>query len=708
METLIYDVETDDLLADATTVHCIVMKVLNEPRVGIFVSDENLERANEWAKKDTKFNIVVKRLSTFSFGKSRLICHNQLGFDLRVLRKLLKVAPANVRTQCVDTLVLSRFLNPDRAGGHSLEDWTTHVTGEKVQIEDWKNQPIEKYLERCLEDVEINEKVYLELRAELTDKQLHEPFRLAQFTYYEMVEQELTGVLFDQPAAKQLLAQVTENMACVAREVEPGFGEAPLPQSKQPTFPKRPYKMSGELSATAINYGKKIGITDKGVLRYEINEAIKDPTKRLVLTAPVKLDNLAHVKEYLFSQGWKPTIWRLNDITRDGKRRELTARTIQRAEKYVRDIWGKSPYRELIWDLLNIPPELRVPMGEMDTILFGRARLICQRKGRALPMSPQYCQTVTKALCPNLEKLKGRVVKKILHWMSLRNRRGVLESWLAHSRLSRDGRLPAGSNSIANTHRQRHHTVVNLPSVDAKVVYGKEMRSLFIPPEGMVYVGYDAAGLEARIAGHLAAEFDGGTYAYEVLEGDVHTKNAVAYSEAIGRKVTRKTSKPVTYALMYGASSKKLATMLDCEIHLGDGLVAAFWSANPGLSAAKDKLDQEWIMNGKRFIRSVDGRRIMTRSRHSLLNAAIQSTGAILMDKSWELFCKAAGTLRDDGLWERVLYMHDEYALHVVEYLAKQVGDAGVESIRLAGEAFDVRVPLTGEAKIGPNYAAVH
>ena len=74
------------------------------------------------------------------------------------------------------------------------------------------------------------------------------------------------------------------------------------------------------------------------------------------------------------------------------------------------------------------------------------------------------------------------------------------------------------------------------------------MRSLFIAPEGYYNVGWDAAGLENRVAAHYAAFFDGGEYARDVLEGDVHTKNSNNYTKAAGFVVTRSKGKNVTYA----------------------------------------------------------------------------------------------------------------------------------------------------------------
>jgi DNA polymerase I-like protein with 3'-5' exonuclease and polymerase domains len=53
----------------------------------------------------------------------------------------------------------------------------------------------------------------------------------------------------------------------------------------------------------------------------------------------------------------------------------------------------------------------------------------------------------------------------------------------------------------------------------------------------------------------------------------------------------------------------------------------------------------------------------------------------------------------------RVLYMHDEYVYDCEEAIAQYVADVGSESIKRAGERFNLRVPLLSEAKIGLNWS---
>ena len=56
----------------------------------------------------------------------------------------------------------------------------------------------------------------------------------------------------------------------------------------------------------------------------------------------------------------------------------------------------------------------------------------------------------------------------------------------------------------------------------------------------------------------------------------------------------------------------------------------------------------------------------------------------------------------------RMAYVHDELLFEVPEHLAEEIGEMGVRSIEQAGRMLKMRVPLTGEYKIGSSWAAVH
>ena len=101
--TVICDIETDGLLPNVDTIWCIVCK------------DWNTGEIYQWTP-DT-----IEEFKEFSETVDHWIGHNFVGYDLRVLKKVLgiRIKPSRV----TDTLLLSRLQKYGRQGGHSLKAW---------------------------------------------------------------------------------------------------------------------------------------------------------------------------------------------------------------------------------------------------------------------------------------------------------------------------------------------------------------------------------------------------------------------------------------------------------------------------------------------------------------------------------------------------------------------------------------------------------
>lgn len=142
-----------------------------------------------------------------------------------------------------------------------------------------------------------------------------------------------------------------------------------------------------------------------------------------------------------------------------------------------------------------------------------------------------------------LSKVTG-VGKYIADWYRYKHRQSQIKGLI--ERVREDGRISAGANTIGtNTCRMRHRNVVNIPKAHPSVIFGKQIRSLFTCryKEGWRLLGGDASGLEARMEAHYTYNYDGGVYAKELLEGDVHSKNAAIFG------VDRQTAKSCKYAI---------------------------------------------------------------------------------------------------------------------------------------------------------------
>lgn len=110
---------------------------------------------------------------------------------------------------------------------------------------------------------------------------------------------------------------------------------------------------------------------------------------------------------------------------------------------------------------------------------------------------------------------------------------------------------------------------------------------------------------------------------------------------------------------MYGAQAAKISAMLGISLEKAQAVIDAFWDSNFGLKGRREALEKFWEATGKRFIYGIDGRKIWTRSKHSLLNAYQQNGGASLFDLVGILFHYAIKNngMYDDGV-RRTIYYH--------------------------------------------------
>lgn len=142
---LVIDAEFNGLYEEADRMWCIVTKDRVTGQVNKYPPDGLQEGIRALEKAD------------------ELIGNNIIDFDLRLIKKLYPYFKP--RCLVLDTMLLSQLLQPDRAGGHSLEAAGERQGRLKPEHEDWSRFSPEM-LHRCTEDVEINHVFYEELMNE--------------------------------------------------------------------------------------------------------------------------------------------------------------------------------------------------------------------------------------------------------------------------------------------------------------------------------------------------------------------------------------------------------------------------------------------------------------------------------------------------------------------------------------------------------------
>ncbi len=304
---------------------------------------------------------------------------------------------------------------------------------------------------------------------------------------------------------------------------------------------------------------------------------------------------------------------------------------------------------------------------------------------------PEINETVLKQINTN-ESLK------LLEYLLVQKRLGMLaegkNAWL--SVVTKNGRIHSTTHTAGTISGRCSSSNPNLQQIPAvRSEYGKECRELFKPPKGKVLCGCDASGLELRALAAFLYQFDSGKFAREILEGDIHQVNA----DILG--IDRDNSKTFIYSLIYGASNQRLGEAVGKGMKEGKRLRDTFMSKMPAFKKLLSSVERAAETNG--HLKGVDGRKIETRSKHSLLNFLLQSCGAVIMKQALIEFDKIA-----KHPYEMHANVHDEVQFSCDKEHAQDLGRDFVAAIVKAGKVLDIKCPLDGDFKIGNNWAETH
>lgn len=664
----------------------------------------------------------------------RVIAHNMISYDLLAAKLLFGIdytlgnewregglttwnsdTWAGKKMWFWDTLPLSKCLNPDRYGGHSLEKLASGGVTEKIQFRKHMHPDVRfkhfaaDMLYYCIFDVGSNTEVYFGLMDGTKNKEgpnkpgpnLFEREELMKWMSAIRLEhniadiitrQEHRGFDFNMRKAEIALDELDELMEERRVQVEPMLPERPATQAfmKDFTPPKIQLKQNLELSSHMTKFiGKHGGSYNAETMEATIFGKVHKlpmPCDPLVTTMRATIDDTTHIKNWLVGLGWNPSEYKEKDITVDTKKNKLTTEKLEIAiDRYLDQTYDLA-FKE---DRLA---HFGWPKGMHKATV--RSKLL-ERAGRSLKVltNPSFTKGQDKDMCPDLERISEQFpfAKQVVEYLTYKHRRNSIlgggvdwddpeeepeKGYIASVR--EDGRIATPADTCgAATSRFKHRKVANIPRVTS--LYGYQLRDLFGVGTGYFQIGYDFDSLEARIESAYCWQYDEADHGYCLSlmmdkPNDVHTKMAQAISEIIGRGFGRSPAKNVKYGCTYGAQAAKVAKTIGDTLQVGQQVFDAFWLAAFPLDSLKKALTAQWEANGKKYIIGIDGRRVPTRSAHAILNSLFQSGGVICAKRAMvihDVKLKAAGLsvdfFRDDWrnkeFCQQMIAYHDEAQL---------------------------------------------
>jgi DNA polymerase I-like protein with 3'-5' exonuclease and polymerase domains len=230
MKQFVFDIEANGFNPDKVFCICI-SEVGTNIMYSIHQNGIKIDRFNQWLEEE---------------GECELIGHNIIDYDIPVLERLLGADFS--KCKITDTLVMSRLANPQREGGHSLENWGKILGKPKGEHDDFTDYSHEM-VEYCEQDVRINKLVYERLLTELTGFG-NESIELEHRVQSIISEQIKTGWTLDQQKAFLLLAELKEKKYELEDKVLQTF--KPLPTFIKEVTPK--VKKDGTFSVVGLKF----------------------------------------------------------------------------------------------------------------------------------------------------------------------------------------------------------------------------------------------------------------------------------------------------------------------------------------------------------------------------------------------------------------------------------------------------------------------
>ena len=398
----------------------------------------------------------------------------------------------------------------------------------------------------------------------------------------------------------------------------------------------------------------------------------------------------------LFYEMEMPVIYTLFHMEQEGiliRREELSAYgekltvSISRLEKEIYDETGEAFN-------INSPKQL----GE---ILFEKMKLPGAKKTKS-----GYSTAADV-----LEKLRENypVVQKILDYRQVAKLKSTYADGLS-AYIRPDGRIHGTFNQTITATGRISSTDPNLQNIPVRMELGREIRKLFVPAEGCVFVDADYSQIELRVLAHMSGD-ENLIGAYRKAE-DIHAITASEVFHVPLSEVTpelRRNAKAVNFGIVYGISAFGLSEDLSISRADAKEYIERYFETYPGVKAFLDRLVEnaktlgyaETMFGRRRPVPELRSSNFMQRSfgERVAMNSPIQGTAADIIKIA---MIKTDRRLRREGLKSRlVLQVHDELLVEAPEPEAPKVREILAQEMKSAA---DLSVELEIGMKTGKSW----
>lgn len=339
---------------------------------------------------------------------------------------------------------------------------------------------------------------------------------------------------------------------------------------------------------------------------------------------------------------------------------------------------------------------------QLGNILFEKLKLTSSKKTKK-----GYSTDVDA-----LEKIKKEhpIVEKILEY------RGLMKLNSTYV----EGILPYINEKTKRIHSYFHQTVTatgrisstepNLQNIPTRFELGKQLRKVFKPKEGYVYIDADYSQIELRVLAHISQD----AHMLEAFKNgeDIHKQAA---AKVLGKKIEdvtkeeRSAAKAVNFGIVYGISDFGLAEQLGVSRKEAKNYIEQYLEKYSGIDKfmkdiveeAKEKGYVETLFNRRRYVPELKSNNYMVRQfgARVAMNTPIQGTAADIMKIAMVNLNK---NLEESAIDAKIiLQVHDELILEVAQKDKEQAKKLLKNSME---NAVKLTVPLEVEVSEATNW----
>ena len=311
-----------------------------------------------------------------------------------------------------------------------------------------------------------------------------------------------------------------------------------------------------------------------------------------------------------------------------------------------------------------------------------------------------------------LEKLRFEdpIVEMILEYRQLTKLKSTYADGLESDIDEKDGRIHTTFNQNVTATGRLSSTEPNLQNIPIRMELGRQIRKVFVPQDGYVFLDADYSQIELRVLAHMSED---ATLIEAYRENaDIHRTTAALVFHTPYEEVTelqRRNAKAVNFGIVYGISGFGLSRDLNISKKQAEKYIEDYFETYPDVKRFMDELVEQGKQKG--YVTSLFGRirpipefaskNFMQRQfgERIAMNSPIQGTAADIIKIA---MIRVHKKLKEGNYKSRlILQIHDEL---LIETHKDEIDEVKQILETEMVHACDLAVPLIAEVKQGINW----